>query len=116
VPKKGDRVAPPPKDGEWDLRFGDSAVVDGWSDLCAQAPGPLRDAYDALVRNPRDMSRPGRQHRLKGSLGSRTVAGASLEQWQFEVTGGGRLWYCIDDARRRVILVLASTKHPKATE
>jgi hypothetical protein len=116
VPKKGDRVAPPPTAEEWDLRFGDSAAVDGWNDLCAQAPGPVRDAYDALVRNPRDTSRPGRQHRLKGSLASRMVAGVALEQWQFEVTGGGRLWYCIDDARRRVILVLASTKHPKPTE
>jgi len=116
MPKKGDRVAPPLKPEEWDLRFGDSAAVDGWNDLCAQAPGPARDAYDALIRNPRDASRPGRQQPLKGSLASRTVAGQSLEQWQFEVTGGGRIWYCIDDARRRVILVLASTKHPKATE
>ena len=44
------------------------------------------------------------------------MAGETLEQWQVEVTGGGRLWYCIDDARRRVILVLASTRHPKGTE
>lgn len=90
--------------------------MNGWNDLCSQCPGPLRDAYESIILNPRDPSRPGRQHRLKGSLGSRIVAGESLEQWQFEVTGGGRVWYCIDDTRKRVILVLASTKHPKATE
>ncbi|MFY0583301.1 hypothetical protein [Cystobacter fuscus] len=116
MPKRGDRVAPPPRSDEWDIRFGDSDAVDGWNDLCAQAPGATRDAYDAIVKNPRDSSRPGRQHRLKGSLASRKVAGETLEQWQFEVTSGGRIWYCIDDAHRRVILVLASTKHPKATE
>jgi hypothetical protein len=116
MPKRGDRVAPPPRRDEWDLRFADNDAAAGWTDLCSQAPGPARDAYDAIVKNPRDLSRPGRQHRLKGSLASRTVAGETLEQWQFEVTGGGRVWYCIDDAQRKVILVLASTKHPKATE
>lgn len=28
MPKRGDRVAPPPAPGEWDLRFGDSAAID----------------------------------------------------------------------------------------
>ncbi len=116
MPKKGDRVAPPPRKEEWDIRFGDNAAAGGWSDLCAQAPGATRDAYDAIVRNPRDSSRPGRQHRWKGALGSRKVGSETLEQWQFEVTGGGRIWYCIDDKAKRVILTLASTKHPKATE
>jgi hypothetical protein len=32
-----------------------------------------------------------------GSLGTRSVNGEMLEQWQYEVTGGGRLWYCIDN-------------------
>ncbi len=114
--KRGDRVAPPPRKAEWDLRFGDSDAADGWEDLCKQAPGPTRDAYDAVVRDPRDPSRPGRQHQLRGSLATREVAGEMLEQWQYEVTAGGRIWYCIDDKRRRVVLTYASTKHPKATE
>ena len=84
--------------------------------MSRQAPGATRDAYDAILKNPRDTSRPGRQHRLKGDLASRTVAGEQLEQWQFEVTGAGRVWYCIDDKRRRLVLTLASTGHPKATE
>jgi len=114
--KRGDRVPPPPRPGEWELRFATSDAASGWEDLCAQAVGPTRDAFDAITRNPRDPSRPGRQHRLKGSLGSRVVAGEELEQWQFEVTAGGRIWYCIDDKRRRVLLTLASTAHPKATQ
>ena len=114
--KRGDRVAPPPRASEWDLRFGDGAAACGWDDLCRQAPGPTRDAYDILAKNPRNTSSPGRQFRLKGELVTRMVAGVALEQWQIEVTGGGRIWYCIDEKRRRVIVVLASTKHPKETE
>ena len=39
-----------------------------------------------------------------------------LEQWQYEVTGGGRLWYCIDDGRHLVWLTDAMVGHPKVTE
>lgn len=58
----------------------------------------------------------GRQHRLKGDLGSVRIGGEDLPQWQFEVTAGGRVWYAVDEARHRVVLTYASTKHPKATE
>jgi hypothetical protein len=53
---------------------------------------------------------------LKGSLGTRTVNGRELEQWQYEVTGGGRIWYYIDDQDRTVWMTAASSGHPKATE
>jgi hypothetical protein len=33
-------------------------------------------------------------------LGSRSVFGRTLEQWQYEVTSGGRIWYCPDSDRR----------------
>jgi hypothetical protein len=33
-----------------------------------------------------------------------------------EVTGGGRLWYCIDDRRHLVWLTDAMVRHPKVTE
>lgn len=63
--------------------------------------------------NPRGMS--ARQHPLKGDLGSRSVGGRVLEQWQFEVTGAGRVWYCIDDDHQVVHLTLATVGHPAAT-
>src|SRR5581483_8345093 len=56
------------------------------------------------------------QHPLRGSVGTRTVNGEDMEQWQYEVTGGGRLWYVIDDAHGTVWLTEATTDHPKATE
>ena len=57
-----------------------------------------------------------RQHRLKGELGSRVVGGRNLAQWQYEVSGSGRIWYCPDPARRVVWLTLAATGHPRQTD
>jgi hypothetical protein len=58
-----------------------------------------------------------RQHRLRGqALATREVRGKVLEQWQYEVTSGGRIWYCPDPDARIVWLVDASPGHPKVTE
>lgn len=115
--KRGERVPPPPARGDWELRFATSEAASGWEDLCEQAPGPTRDCYDALSRDPRDRSATAsRRHPLKGELATRELKGVRLEQWQYELTGAGRVWYCIDDAHRRVLLTLAVTGHPKQTE
>jgi hypothetical protein len=117
VAKRGERVAPPPRQGDWELRFATSEAASGWEELCAQAPGPTRDCYDALSRDPRDRSASSsRQHPLKGELATREIKGTKFEQWQYEITGAGRVWYCIDDQVHRVLLTLATTGHPKSTE
>ncbi|WP_100449092.1 hypothetical protein [Glycomyces xiaoerkulensis] len=115
-PKRGDRVAPPPTDREFDLRFADSAAVKGWEELERQAPGNLRRAWEELRTDHRSRTNPTRQHRLKGSLGLGTWKGGECERWQYEVTGGGRLWYLIDDESWTVWLTYAGTGHPKATD
>ena len=43
-PKRLDRVAPPPVQGEWDVRFGTSEAAKGWDELCAHAAGSTRRA------------------------------------------------------------------------
>jgi hypothetical protein len=43
------------------------------------------------------------------------VKGKTLEQWQYEVTGGGRIWYCPDDDDRVVYIMHAATGHPRET-
>lgn len=114
MPKRGDSVAPPPGPGEWDVRYGDTAAVDGWASLSRQAPGPTRAAWEALRRAP--LARGVRQHPLRGSLGTRVIGGAIFEQWQLEVTGAGRIWYVVDETRRVVVLTMASVGHPKQTD
>ena len=44
------------------------------------------------------------------------INGVEMEQWQYEVTGSGRIWYCIDDKKKTVWLTQVSLGHPKATE
>jgi hypothetical protein len=105
VPKRRERVAPPPKADGWDFRYAAGDAVTGWDQLSSAAPGNTRTAWERITTDPRQ--RDGRQHPLKGALAVRVVNGETLPQWQYEVTGGGRLWYCIDDQRRLVWLTEA---------
>ena len=69
-----------------------------------------------LTERPTRPENPARQHRLRGELAAREIGGRRLNQWQYEVTAGGRIWYCPDDERRVVWVVAASTRHPKITD
>jgi len=44
------------------------------------------------------------------------VDNAELEQWQYEVSGGGRIWYAIDDERGTLWITQAGTGHPRQTD
>ncbi|TDC57208.1 hypothetical protein E1258_22455 [Micromonospora sp. KC207] len=116
MPKRNDRVAPPAPPSGWELRFGTKEAAEGWEELVKAAPGNLWRAWESLTYGPEDLTILNRQHRLKGELGSRMVQGENLEQWQYEVTGGGRIWYCPDPERRIVWVTYASTAHPRATD
>ena len=112
--KRKDSVVPPPKVGGWDFRFASNDAGKGWGQRCAMAASNMRMAWERITTDPRQ--RDPRQHPLKGSLGQRSVNGKSLDQWQYEVTGAGRIWYCIDDDTRTIWMTDASVGHPKATE
>ncbi|MHB1510528.1 MAG: hypothetical protein ACYCST_17540 [Acidimicrobiales bacterium] len=114
MPKRREQVAPPPARQGWDIRYATSNAVTGWDKLCAAAFANTRTAWERITSNPR--RRDDRQHPLRGGLGTRSVSGEAMEQWQHEVTSAGRLWYCIDDKRRTVWLTDAMPGHPKATE
>ena len=114
MPKRRERVAPPPTKAGWDFRYATSDAVTGWDKVCAAAPANARLAWERITSDPRQ--RDDRQHPLKGRLGSRVVNGETMDQWQYEVTAGGRVWYCIDDGSRTVWLTDAMPGHPKATE
>jgi hypothetical protein len=75
-----------------------------------------RRCFEALRADPRSRSDHDRQHRLRGDLAIHRHNGADLEQWEYEVTSGGRVRYVVDDATRTVWLVYASPRHPKDTE
>lgn len=114
-PKRKERVAPPPGQEEWDVRYGTSDAVKGWEDLCRQVPENTRRAWELMRTEPCPVP-TARHHRLKGSLAEGNHDGRRLPQWQLEVTGAGRIWYLLDTERRIVWITAASTGHPKATE
>lgn len=114
MPKRRERVAPPPAREGWDFRYATSDAVVGWDKVCAASPANARVAWERITADPR--RRDDRQHPLKGNLATRVVNGDTMEQWQYEITSAGRVWYCIDDGQRTVWMTDASPGHPKATE
>lgn len=114
--KRGDRVAPPGRPGGWEARFATSEAAKGWENLCQTARSNTWEAWIVMTERPAEPVNPARQHRLSGPLAHRDIGGRSLEQWQYEVTAGGRIWYCPDPDRRIVWVVAASPSHPKATD
>ena len=73
-----------------------------------------REAWERMRDHP--LERTDTQKPLAGDLGTRLVGGKTLPQWQIDITSGGRVWYCIDDEKMVVWLMLASTRHPGATQ
>lgn len=114
-PKRGDRVAPPPVGDEWDVRFITSHAASGWEDLCTQAPGNTRGAWDLMRTKPGPPETP-RHTRLRGKLGTGEYGDRSLERWEIEVTGGGRIFYLLDRDKHTVRVEVAGTGHPKITD
>ena len=114
--KRGDRAAPPADPGEWEVRFKQSEAAKGWEELCQQAPGNTRAAWETMRRNPTPPARSSRHQRLYGSLATRTLKGRALEHWQIEVTGAGRIWYLVDPDTRTCWIDYAGPGHPKATD
>jgi hypothetical protein len=117
-PKRGDRVAPPPGNGEWDVRFATNDAIKGWQALEAEARENLRVAWHIMRTDPGPGSgKPTPRHsQLKGGLATGCHGARNLPQWQLEVTSGGRIWYLLDEDKRTVWVKAASTGHPKETE
>ncbi|MGI5503244.1 hypothetical protein [Lentzea sp. CA-135723] len=57
-----------------------------------------------------------RHHRLKGDLARLDVDGVERDQWQYEVTAGGRIWFVVLEERKTVWVTRAGTGHPKLTD
>jgi len=101
---------------EYDIRFDKGESAKGWEELARTVPGNLRRAYEAIRAHPRPAPATERHHRLRGRLATVLRSGRAVEQRQYEVTGGGRIWYLIDDADRTAWVTYAGTRHPKATD
>jgi hypothetical protein len=97
----------------WEPRFATSEAAKGWEELCRVVTAPT-EVWAVLAERSARPHDPGRQHRLRGRLAERRIAGRALQQWHYEVAGGGRVWYCPDAERRVVWVVAAAPVHPRA--
>ncbi|QBI55353.1 hypothetical protein EKD16_17945 [Streptomonospora litoralis] len=111
-----DRVPPPSVHKEWDLRFGKNDAKKGWEELCRCAPGNTRRAFEDIRSEPCPEPQRQRQHRLRGRLSTYRINGEPHPLWCYEVTGGGRVFYCVVEAKRLVWLIHAGPGHPKVTD
>lgn len=112
-PKRGKQVPPPPTQEEWDLRDATKESL-AFAEMERQFPGNCAEAKARLktaATTRTDVQKP-----LRGTLGSRTIGGIEMDQWQYDVSSGARLWYCVDPDDRIVWLTLAAMGHPTATE
>lgn len=115
-PKRGDWAAPPPGPSEWVIRFRTNEAAKGWQELCHQAPGNTLAAWTAMRRNPIPRTDSPRHARLHGRLSTVKLGDKSVDLWQIEVTGAGRVWYFVDQDKATVWIDYAGPGHPKATE
>ena len=116
APKRGDRVAPPAGSAEWELRFATTEAAKGWDALCQQSAANTAATWHELRARPDRLAPTSRHHQLKGRLASAAHRGIDMEQWQYEVTGAGRIWYLVDITNRTLWLRHAGPGHPKDTE
>lgn len=88
----------------------------GWDALCQQAAANTATAWGELRRRPQHLPPTSRHHRLKGRLASAAHREVDMEQWRYEVTGAGRIWYLVDTENSSLWLRHAGPRHPKDTE
>jgi hypothetical protein len=72
---------------------------------------------ERLRSRPLDRSdNPNRTHQLKPPLADKVIGGKRLPQWQHEVSGSGRVFYCPDLTDRVVWVIKVDLAHPKETD
>ncbi|MEV0852894.1 hypothetical protein [Nocardia fluminea] len=111
--KRGDEL---PRPKPWRVIAQNTQAARGWIELQRSVIDALDRAWTDITANPRSMANPHRQHQLKAGLKAVKFGETELDQWQYEVTGGGRIWYAIDDDTRTIWITKASTGHPGVTD
>jgi hypothetical protein len=72
---------------------------------------------ERLRVRPLDRSdNPNRTHQLRGSLAEKRIGDAKLPQWQHEMSGAARIFYCPDRDESIVWVTRVDLAHPKETE
>jgi mRNA-degrading endonuclease RelE of RelBE toxin-antitoxin system len=111
---KGEAVGRPLKKNEFRIVFGSLQAQRGWNNLLAIQRAHLSDAWTQLTIDPLALSPT--IHPLKGKLETVERNGVQHLQRQYELSGGARIWFYVDEEEKVVILVNVHTRHPNQTK
>ena len=109
----------------WDKRLNEfrskeeGRPIYDWMDwIHIQVPGNQLTDINRPVESRDKLRFPIQWARYQAAKEGGTVVGVGtpLEQWQYEVAGGGRVWYAISDADSTVWITKASARHPNETK
>ena len=112
-----DRQSRPAEADLWTIRPAGAQAKKQWQRAMEAEPELMEKERHRLRERPLDRdANPRRTHQLRGPLGSRTISGKKLPQWQHEITGAGRVWYCPDKEVRVVWVTYFLLHHPQLTD
>jgi len=106
------RAERPVKSTEYQVVLATREAELGWRDLKATQRNTLADAWDYLTQHP--LASTPTAHPLRGALGTIRRGGETHERWQYELSGGARIWYFVVD--RVVNIEQVHTHHPNETK
>ena len=101
----------------WVIKPASEQARKEWESALLAEPELMAIERERLRTRPMDRSdNPRRTAQLKYRLATRTIDGKVLPQWQREVTGSGRVWYCPDKETGIVWITKAELRHPGETD
>lgn len=107
-----EQIPRPLRAAEWKLVYATTAAKKGWIDLLATQRNAVVEAWERLTADP--LSIDGTCHPLKGELATVSRSGRAHDQWQYELKGGARIWFYVEE--RTVHIVRVFTAHPNQTK
>jgi mRNA-degrading endonuclease RelE of RelBE toxin-antitoxin system len=106
------RASRPRKKTEYEIRFATRQAEKSWQDLLGTQRNAIVDAWDFLTKTP--MAESLTNHRMKAELATVVREGKAFDRWQYELSGGARIWFYVDELV--VHLVDVHTRHPNQTK
>ena len=102
--------------GPWTIRPASARAQKEWGQAMAAEPELMAALRGRLILRPLDRGdNPNRTHQLKPPLAEKVIGGKRLPQWQHEISGSGRVFYCPDLTDKVVWVTKVDLAHPKET-
>lgn len=111
---KDKRLQRPLKKSDYEIFLETKSAEKGWQDFVAARRNEAVSTWDALTRNPFEVSI--HNYRLKSDLGFVTRNGNNYERWQYKpsLTGDVRIWFYV--VGKSVYIERVFTSHPNQTK